>query len=285
MPEIESLLREGAERLAEAGIGGPRFEARLLLEQATGLGREQMVMAPDRRVGVIEAQAFRSLVARRAAREPMAYIRGRTEFFGLDFVVDRDVLIPRADSETLIEVARLSIEDEGAPLKLLDLGVGSGCLLITLLTLFPNARGTGTDISDAALAVARRNAEAHGVADRLELRHTCWAQGVGGRFDIVVANPPYVGSTEIPALAADVARFEPLSALDGGPDGLAAYGAITPDLARLLADDGVAVLEIGRGQDVTLVPWFVSQGFEVRPFRDLSRIVRCLELRRAIVSA
>lgn len=278
------LLREGAERLAQAGIDGPRFEARLLLELATGLAREQMVIAPERRVGVIEAQAFRSLVARRATREPMAYIRGRTEFFGLDFAVDPGVLIPRADSETLIEVARLAVPDEAAPLQLLDLGVGSGCLMVTLLTLFPNARGIGTDTSEAALAVAEKNAHAHGVADRLDLRHACWAQGVSGRFDIVVSNPPYVGSTEIAGLAADVATFEPLSAIDGGPDGLAAYGAITPDLSRLLAKHGVAVLEIGRGQDVTLVPWFTSQGFAVRPFRDLSRIVRCLELRRRAVS-
>ena len=280
MPEIEALLREGAERLARAGVDGGRFEARLLLELATGLTREQLVMAADRRVGVVEAQAFRALLARRAAREPLAYIRGRAEFFGLDFEVAPGVLVPRADSETLVEVARVAWPDEAAPLRILDLGVGSGCLLITLLTLYPAARGVGTDTSETALAVTLRNALSHGVAGRVELRRTSWGRGVSGPFDLVLANPPYVGTTELAALQPEVAIYEPVGALDGGPDGLAAYGALTPDIARLMAPGAVAVLEIGRGQDRTLTGWFKSQGFTVRPFRDLANIVRCLELRQ-----
>ena len=285
MPEIDALMREGTDRLARAGVDGARFEARLLLEMATGLTREQLVMAADRRIGVVEAQVFRALLARRAAREPMAYIRGRTEFFGLEFQVAPGVLVPRADSETLIEVAQVAFPDEAAPLRILDLGVGSGCLLVTLLSLYPAARGVGTDTAETALAVTLRNALTHGVAGRVELRRTSWGRGLRGPFDLVLANPPYVGTTEIAALQPEVAIYEPVGALDGGPDGLAAYGALTPDITRLLAPGGVAVLEIGRGQDRTLTGWFKSQGFTVRPFSDLAGSVRCLELRSRAASS
>lgn len=280
MTAVATLLDEAAARLKRAGIESPRLEARLLLEHATGITRERMLMCGHDDVGVVEAQAFRELVARRAAREPLAYIRGHAEFWGLDLAVSEGVLIPRADTETLIEVARLAFPDETTALRILDLGVGSGCLLLTLLHLYPSAAGLGTDTSEAALRCARENAARLGVLGRVGLRRTAWGEGVEGPFDLILSNPPYIPTTEIDGLQPEVARFEPRAALDGGPDGLAIYRALTGDLMRLLAPEGVALLEIGRGQDGPLAPWFKSHGFTVRGWRDLAGITRCLELRR-----
>lgn len=281
MPTIAALLDEASNRLTAVGIEHPRTEARLLLEHAAGVTRERIVMAGHDSVGVVEAKAFRELVARRAAREPMAYIRGRVEFWDHEFRVGPGVLIPRPDTETLVEVARLAFPDEGARLRILDLGTGSGCLLLTLLALYPDATGVGTDLGAAALACARRNAERLGLARRADLHRASWGEGLAGPFDLIVSNPPYIPSSEIAKLQPEVARFEPVQALDGGPDGLGAYRALTPELDRLLAPSGVALLEIGRGQEVALEPWFEAHGFTVRGWRDLAGIIRCLELRRA----
>jgi release factor glutamine methyltransferase len=273
------LIAEGAAALAKAGIENPRFEARLLLEAATGRPRARLVSEPGEIVPVQEAQAFRALLGRRAAREPMAYVLGRAEFWSLSFVVGPGILVPRADTETLIEAALAAFSDRGRPLRLLDIGVGSGCLALTLLHLFPNARGLGTDTSVTALACTRRNAERLGVEPRLELARTPWATGVSGPFDLVVSNPPYIPSAEILGLEPEVSLYEPSTALDGGPDGLDAYRAILSDLPRLLAPDGLALLEIGKGQEKVLVPMAERLDFSVTTRADLAGIVRCLVLR------
>lgn len=280
MPQIDTLLDEGTHRLAQAGVDSPRFEARLLLELATGLTREQLVIGGHGGIGLVEAKAFRGFVARRAAREPMAYIRGRAEFFGLDFALGSDVLVPRPETETLIEVARLGFPEDGARFRVLDLGTGSGCLLVTLLTLYRAASGVGTDISEAALTVAGLNAAAHRVEARATLRQTSWGAGLEEPFDLIVSNPPYIAAGELGGLMPEVGAYEPRCALDGGAGGLDAYHALTPDLRRLLAADGIAVLEIGRSQEGELLPWFERHGFAIRSFRDLAGVVRCLELRR-----
>lgn len=279
MTTAAELVAEGAAILAAAGIETPRAEARLLLE-TVGIARAAQVSAPDQAITAPQALSFRELVGRRAAREPMAYLRGRAEFWSLDFLVGPGVLVPRADTETLIEAATHAFPDRAAPLRLLDIGTGSGCLAVTLLHLYPAATGTGTDTSPAALALARCNAERLRVAGRLELRATRWAEGVPGGFDLVVANPPYIPTDEIDELQPEVARFEPRLALDGGPDGLAAYRAILADLPRLLAPAGIALLEIGRGQEEALLPLTVEAGFVAKADRDLAGVIRCLELRR-----
>jgi release factor glutamine methyltransferase len=278
---VEALLREGAAALTEAGIENPRAEARLLLEATTGRSRAHLMAAPAEPVPATEAQDFRTLIGRRAAREPMAYILGRAEFWSLTFTVGSGILVPRPDTETLVEAALRAFPDRTRPLRLLDIGVGSGCLLLTLLHLFPNARGIGTDVSETALACTRRNAEQLGVGQRLELRETAWAQGVDGPFDLVVSNPPYIPADEIAGLHPEVARFEPRGALDGGVDGLDAYRAILADLPRLLAPEGTALLEIGKGQDGPLAPMIRAAGFTLTTHADLASIIRCLELRRA----
>jgi release factor glutamine methyltransferase len=281
----EALLAEGAAALAAAGIESPRSEARLLLETATGLARARLVAEPAAAVPHHAAQAFRAALARRAAREPMAYILGRAEFWSLEFIVGDGVLVPRADSETLIEAALDAFPDRGRRRRVLDIGVGSGCLLLTLLHLFPEAQGVGTDTSEAALACTRRNAERLGVGARAGLVRTAWANGVAGPFDLVVSNPPYIPSAGIASLQPEVSRFEPRCALDGGPDGLDAYRAIFADLPRLLAPDGVALLEIGQGQDEALGPMLRDQGYAVAAYPDLAGIRRCLEIRRPAEAA
>jgi release factor glutamine methyltransferase len=210
----------------------------------------------------------------------MAYILGRAEFWSIGLEVGPGVLVPRADTETLIEVALQRLADPMQRLRLLDIGVGSGCLILALLHHCPRAHGVGTDRSAVALACTRANAKRLGVEGRLELIETDWAQGVAGPFDLVVANPPYIATAEIDGLQPEVSRYEPRAALDGGPDGLAAYRAILPGLPRLLAPRGLALLEIGQGQEAALEPLAAAQGLAVATHRDLAGITRCLALRR-----
>lgn len=273
------LLAEGRAALAAAGIEGARAEARLLLEDATGLPPTVLVTAPGTPVSPTAVAGYRGLVHRRAAREPMAYVRGRAEFWSLDFLVEAGVLVPRADTETLIEAATRVFPDFHRPLRLLDIGVGSGCLILTLLHLYPAARGVGTDTSPAALSLTARNAARLGLSERLELLPTSWAEDVPGSFDLVVSNPPYIPTSEIELLEPEVRRFEPRSALDGGADGLDAYRVILADLERLLGQEGTALLEIGRGQEAALLPLAAARKLTPNLHRDLAGINRCLELR------
>ncbi len=280
MSTVDAALAEAAADLAAAGIERPRFEARLLLEAASGRSRGEIVAHGSALLSQPEVDRLGLMVARRRQREPMAYILGRVEFWSLDFAVQPGVLVPRADSETLIEAVISDVADTGRPVRILETGVGSGCLIVTLLHLFPHAEGIGTDVDEKALACTRLNAERLGVAARLRLERTSWAAGVDGPFDLIVSNPPYIPSAEIAALQPEVARFEPRTALDGGPDGLVAYRAILADLPRLLASDGRVFLEIGHDQYQPLAVLAVAAGYAVTAHRDLAGMVRCLELVR-----
>ena len=223
---------------------------------------------------------MRSLAARRVGREPMAYILGEREFWGLPFKVSPAVLVPRPDSETLIEAALALMPDRTKPLRIADLGLGSGCLLLTLLWEFPNASGVGLEVSPDALDVARANAGALGVADRAVLRagdwrQPAWAEGLGGPFDLLVSNPPYVEEAAIDGLMPEVARFEPRMALDGGPDGLAAYRKIAAAVPKLAKKGGRLLVEIGDGQAPEITGIFASAGVIVEAmFKDLAGIQR-----------
>lgn len=245
------ILRAAAARLAASGLDEPAREARLLARAAR------------------DATEFEAFIVRRAAREPFAYIIGRREFWSLDFEVTRDVLIPRPDSETLVETA-LKAFGKTPPRSIVDLGTGSGCLIVSLLTEWPGARGLAVDLSPAALDVARRNAARHGVADRLDFACTDYATLDAGPFELVMSNPPYIPAAEIGALAPDVAGFEPHLALDGGADGLEAYRAIARILPRLLAPGGRAMLEIGWNQAIAVTEILQKQGLPVlRVVKDL----------------
>ena len=279
MSTVEVLLREAAAALAAAEVERPRAEARLLLEAATGTARSQLLAHPERTVAASDAERYRGWIARRAAREPAAYILGHSEFWSLSFRVGPGVLVPRADSETMIEAVVGAFPDRTAPLRVLDLGVGSGCLLLSVLHHFAHARGLGVDASERALACARANAEALGLESRAELRLLDWCQGIPGTFDIVLANPPYIPSAEIDGLAPEVRDHEPRAALDGGPDGLDAYRAILPALRGLLAGNGAAFLEVGAGQAPDVIALKPPGLGRVRLHHDLAGVARCLELR------
>jgi release factor glutamine methyltransferase len=266
-------------RLRAAGIPGADLEARLLLERATGLSRERQLMEPERLLAAPEQAGLDLLVARRLRREPLAYLVGEREFFGLSFAVSPAVLVPRPETELLIEEALRAFPDRKAPLRLLELGIGSGCILVTALTLWPAARGIGVELSRAALEVAVRNARRHAVLDRLGLIRGHWATALRGRFDLVLGNPPYVDRDALDRLEPEVATFEPRLALAGGPDGLDAYRLILPELPELLAEDGLALLELGAGQADAVAGLAASAGLEVSFAQDLAGVARCARFR------
>jgi release factor glutamine methyltransferase len=276
----DSLLRDTAVALSAAGIDNVRFEARLLLGRASGLTTEQLVSRGRDEAPPGVATELRALTARRVRREPMAYILGEREFWGLPFKVSPAVLVPRPDSETVIEAAVALVPDRSKALRILDLGLGSGCLLLTLLHEFPQAIGVGVDASPEALAVAQENAIALGVAGRATLRRgdwrqPAWPQELGGPFDLVVSNPPYIEAGDIGGLMPEVARFEPLLALDGGPDGLAAYRAISTVLGGLVAPGGTVLFEVGEGQAIAVAGLLAAAGLTPgTPWRDLGGIER-----------
>jgi release factor glutamine methyltransferase len=226
------------------------------------------------------AQRLRELTARRVLREPMAYILGEREFWGLPFKVSPAVLVPRPDSETLIEAALALMPDRQRPWRILDLGLGSGCLLLTLLREYPAASGVGMELSEEALAVAQANAEALGVGGRARLiagdwRQPDWQQGLGGSFDLLVSNPPYIEAGAIERLMPEVARFEPKLALDGGPDGLVAYRTIATAAPALVAPGGRVLVEAGEGQATEISKIFASAGLAMEAlWKDLAGIDR-----------
>jgi release factor glutamine methyltransferase len=241
------LCRAG-QHLRAAAIESPRQEARLLLAHVLGCRQEDLLRDPRAAVPPIAAGRFAELLRRRLEHVPVAHLLGTQEFWSLRFAVSPDTLIPRADSEALVEAALEAFPDRGAVRRVLDLGTGTGCLLLAALSEFPGASGIGVDRVPAAAALARENARGLGLAGRAHFLVADWAAPLAGRFDLVLANPPYIESGHIPGLMPEVARHEPASALDGGADGLAAYRAIVAALPGLLAPGGRAVLELGQGQ-------------------------------------
>ncbi len=272
---MRTALAQAAATLRDAGIENPRLEARLLLAHALGLTQEQLLAGPDQAV----PKNFTALLARRVAHEPLAYILGRQEFWSLSFTVSPATLIPRADSETLIEAALAALPDRTQVRRILDLGTGTGCLLLAALSEFPAAFGVGVDISPAAAALATANAAALQLRARAAFLAGNWAAALGGQFDLILANPPYIPSRDIAALMPEVRGHEPAAALDGGADGLAAYRIILAALPGLLAPGGVAVLELGIGQDRAMMPMAAAAGFAAATRRDLAGIARALILR------
>ncbi len=259
----DSLLLDAALRLAAAGVENPRLDTRVLWNHANG-----------------DSPLFESFITRRAAREPLAYITGRKEIWSLDFEVGPGVLIPRPETETVIEQALAFFPDRAAPFRVLDLGTGTACLLVALLKEFPNARGLGVDASAEARAYALHNVVRYGLAGRCEIRCGDWDNAVTGPYDAVLSNPPYIKTADLAGLEPEVA-YEPILALDGGPDGLSAYRALAPALAHLLSPSGRAFLEIGAGQSAEVGTILASCGLEVNKVAlDLAGIPRVLVVKR-----
>ena len=256
-----------ARRFRAAGLDEPEREATLAITHACHIRPVALIAAPEAALGAA-AGALEALVRRRLAGEPLSRIVGRRDFWTLSLSVTPDVLDPRADTETLIEAALAGLrERKSETLSLVDFGVGSGAILAALLTELPNARGLGVDRSDAAAAVARANLARLGLAGRSEVRVADWGAGLEGPFDLIVSNPPYIASDEIAALALEVREHDPRLALDGGPDGLDAYRALAPQIARLLAPRGLFALEFGAGQGPEVAALLSAAGLRVDGFR------------------
>lgn len=280
MSTVGQLLALATDRLRRAGVGEPRLDARVLLAHVLNLEPAALSVYPDRDVPNSVAGPYTALVARRAAREPVAHLTGHREFWSRVFAVGPDVLDPRPDSETLIEAVLDHVGDRRYGWRIADLGVGSGCLLLTVLGELPGATGVGVDVSVAALRRARSNARALGFDRRTTFVRSDWGASMAGPFDVVLCNPPYIPSAEIETLAPEVARHEPRVALDGGLDGMACYRALAPDLPRILAPGGLAVVEIGVGQSDAVAALLKAAGLRLAERRrDLGGRERCLVAR------
>jgi release factor glutamine methyltransferase len=263
-----------------AGIDNPDVDARLLIAEALDIGRTELMVNGERAITPEQLQAIDALAQRRLAREPVSRILGTKEFWSLPLHISGAVLVPRPETETVVEAA-LDFAVRGGlrmePLRILDIGTGSGALLLALLTELTNARGTGTDISAAALDVARANAEHLDLMSRCTLVECDIAQGVAGPFDLIVSNPPYIPHDDIATLDPEVRDYDPSLALDGGRDGLDAYRAIARDARRLLAEGGRLIVELGQGQEPAVSALLTEAGLTVSPARnDLSGIARSL---------
>lgn len=277
MTTIAATLDSAADRLRRAGITQARSEARLLMGAALGIGRDAVFGHPERRLAPGELMLLGNVLRRRCAREPVAHILGNREFWSLDFTVTADTLVPRPDSETLIEAALEVLPKRDGAYRLLDLGTGGGCLLLALLHERPNATGLGIDKCAKALDVAYGNADALGLAGRAEFQIGDWARGLDGTFDVIVANPPYIPEDEIYALAPEVAKYEPKLALSGGADGLQCYREMVPDLLRCLVPGGTAVIEVGCGQAWAVAAILARHGLTEHARRkDLGGQNRCI---------
>jgi release factor glutamine methyltransferase len=250
---ILSILEWTTGYFRKYNIDSPRLDAEILLAHSLGLKRIDLYLRYDQPLGTEERAAFKRVVKRRAAREPVAYIVGRREFWGLDLMVDSNVLTPRPETERVVEIALdfLKTATAGSAPQVMDLGTGSGCIALALAHDCPSAQVVATDISRSALAVARRNIERYRLADRIRLvagRGVDMLDAQGAGFDLIVANPPYIPSADIAGLEPEVRDYEPRSALDGGGDGLVAYRRIIPAAAAHLRPGGLLVLEIGWDQ-------------------------------------
>lgn len=283
---VGDAVRHLTKSFKDAGLDTPELDARILVCEAACLPRSVLVATPEHRLTPDQTRRMSVFASRRLAREPVSRILGRREFYGLDLELGTITLDPRPDTETVVdavlELARTApaLDD----LRLLDLGTGMGAILIALLCRLPRAIGVGTDIDDAALEVATRNARIHGVAARTRFLHSDWLKDVSGSFDIVVSNPPYIPSAQIAALEPEVARYDPRIALDGGADGLAAYRAITERAREALGHDGWLVLEVGAGQADAVFEICWSQGLEPCPlaphiWNDLAGRPRCVAVK------
>ena len=272
------LIDVGAAVLRSAGIDNPRLEARLLLGHTLNLPVAALLRDPHLPA---DPAPYFALVTRRAAREPLAYILGHREFWSLRFVVSPATLIPRPESETLIEAALAAFTHRAPPRCVLDLGTGTGCLLLSALHEFPASFGVGVDRSPGAAALAAANAKALGLAGRAAFLCADWAAPLAAGFDLILCNPPYVPTCDIDGLMPEVAGHEPASALDGGADGLAAYRRLVPLLPRLLQPGGVAVLELGIGQAPPVAALAREAAMVATTRPDLAGIARALVLESA----
>ncbi len=274
-------LKDAVARLRAAGVETPVLDARLLVQHALGADWNQLFIGPDRDLTDDERSELGKLLDRRAAREPVSRILGNREFWSLNLLVGPDTLDPRPDTETIIDSALKLVPSRDLNVRLLDLGTGTGAILLALLTELPNATGLGVDRAPGAVATATENAQRLGLDGRARFRNGDWGKGLEEHFDLIVSNPPYIRRGDIAGLSPEVRDFDPVLALDGGPDGLDAYRELAPDLERLLDPGGCAVLEVGQGQAPAVMRLLEAAGLRsAGSARDLAGIERCVIAQR-----
>jgi len=278
---IEAARRALSQAFGGAGTDSPDADARLIVGHALSLDHTALAVQAGRKLTPAEIAAVNALAQRRLTREPVARILGCKEFWGLTFGLSPATLVPRPETETVVEAALALVGDKNAPLRIADLGTGSGCLLISLLHECKTAIGFGTDRSLSALACARENARRNGVEARSHFVACDFADALSGGFDCIVSNPPYIPVNEIEALAPEVRDFDPQLALDGGLDGLSAYRRIAADGPRLLKRGGMLVVELGAGQERAVTAIMAGSGLkaESAALPDLGGVPRALTLR------
>lgn len=270
---IKTLLTKTKKRLNNS------LEARILLQHLLKFSYEELLLNESKLVSEQDMGKLEAMIARRLANEPIAYITGTKEFYGLDFIVTRDTLIPRPDSETLI-TAVLESYDHNFNGTIIDLGTGSGCLIITLLKHLPNAAGITIDISKDALEIAKQNAIQHHVIDRIKFYNIGWNNlPTDQKYDVIISNPPYIETAMINKLEHDVKGFEPITALDGGIDGLDCYRDIFDISKKMLLPSGDIFIEIGYNQEISIQDLAIKKGLAVlKTYQDLNQTIRCIKL-------
>ena len=276
MPRLDAILRSATDRLIAADVATPALDARILVQHAFNISHTSIVTEPDRQYTEENAEAFHALLARRIAGEPVSRILGEREFYGRNFKTSPAVLDPRPDTETLIDLCLEHLPPDEA-MTILDLGTGSGILALTLLAERPLKTAVAVDVSDMALAIAKENARTWGLTKHLKFVQGSWFESIEGAFDLIVSNPPYIASTEIPRLEIEVRNHDPHLALDGGPDGLDCYRAIVAGAPLHLKPHGKVAVEIGAGQKLDVTVIFQQNGFRlVDQKRDLGGHDRAL---------
>jgi release factor glutamine methyltransferase len=285
---IEAARRALAAEFKVCGIESPDLDARLLIGAALGLDHTGLATQASRQITRDEEAAIRASAQRRMAHEPVARILGHKEFWGLGLYLSDATLVPRPDTETVVAAALEIFRSEVRathPIRIADIGTGSGAILLALLSELPDATGIGTDISTDALATAQINAQHLGLAGRASFVQCDYAKALSGPFDLIVSNPPYIRSADIATLDRDVRDHDPLLALDGGADGLDAYRAIAPQAAALLAPGGVLIFEVGHGQSAQVSALMTKAGLTLSspPKTDLGGIFRAVMGRKAAI--
>ncbi|MCL2505914.1 MAG: peptide chain release factor N(5)-glutamine methyltransferase [Alphaproteobacteria bacterium] len=280
MTTVSEIIEQAKYLLQESEIEKPSLTAKLLVCHALGLDRLDLLANPLRTVTEEEKQKILELASERSKGKPLSRIKGHREFWGLEFKINEATLDPRPDTETLIETVLTEIENKNDEKKILDLGTGSGCILLTLLHELPNSKGLGIDKSEKAVSQAQENAKLLGLENRAEFITGNWFDNIDETFDIIVSNPPYIKSEEIKILQKEVKEYDPILALDGGEDGLCMYREIIPNIKPHLSLNGIAVLEIGNGQAEEIKELLKENGIEnARIIKDLSGLDRCVLMR------
>lgn len=279
--QIINLLNKASRELSEAGINNPRLDARIIFQHVSKLPQEVIYLSPELEISKEIITEYFKLISKRSKHEPVAKIIGSKSFWISDFAVNSSTLDPRPDSEVIIEAALKILIERDGKFRFLDLGTGSGCLLISLLQEFTNATGIGVDVSKEALEMALHNVKQHDLSNRVDLLNQNWADGITEKFDLIVSNPPYIPRDDIITLKEDVKFYDPMLALDGGIDGLDPYRYLAKQIKYILKKDAFAIFEFGFEQGEAIRSIFQESGYIVeRMLFDLNNIERAIIIKK-----